>query len=193
MKAALLLVLMTVLVGCTTTVIPPQTNRPTTQVYLADYGRHSSLLLPEDSGGYSEYAFGDWEWFAVGDTLLWVGIGSMLHSSQATLGRRNVEWQPDVKDFAHALGAEKVQRIACPVDRVAALAGALDQRYWRDAAHGGDDEIFYSDYSELWHVKDNENYCALHNCNHVTARWLRELGCTIRGPAMFSAFQVKAK
>jgi hypothetical protein len=40
-------------------------------------------------------------------------------------------------------------------------------------------------------VKDDEHYCILHNCNHVTAGWLRDLGCEVHGPAMFSHFQVK--
>jgi hypothetical protein len=41
-------------------------------------------------------------------------------------------------------------------------------------------------------VKYAGGYGLCHNCNHATANWLRELGCTIRGPAMFSKFRVKS-
>jgi hypothetical protein len=78
--------------GCTNTIFPPRAAGPTTSIYVADYGRHSSLLLPTSLPDKTlvEYAFGDYEWFARGDTRWWVAVVAMLHSPQATLGRRFV-------------------------------------------------------------------------------------------------------
>jgi len=50
--------------GCTSTVIPPKRVTDPAAVFLTDYGRHSSLLLPDREGRLVEYAFGDWDWFA---------------------------------------------------------------------------------------------------------------------------------
>ena len=47
----------------------------------------------------------------------------------------------------------------------------------------------YNPTSQMWFAPDDEHYSLLHNCNHETASWLRALGCTIRGPAMFSNFK----
>jgi hypothetical protein len=42
----------------------------------------------------------------------------------------------------------------------------------------------------MWFVRSGEPYNALHNCNHLTARWLKSLGCQIRGTALFSKFRL---
>src|SRR4051812_9035875 len=78
--------------GCTSTkVIPPAPPTQPVTVYLTDYCRHSSILIPSLKGGYDEWAFGDWEFFAIGDTRWWVAIRAMLGSPQATLGRRHID------------------------------------------------------------------------------------------------------
>jgi len=40
-------------------------------------------------------------------------------------------------------------------------------------------------------VPHPHNYTYFHNSNHVTAGWLRELGCDVRGPAVDSRWEVK--
>jgi hypothetical protein len=44
----------------------------------------------------------------------------------------------------------------------------------------------------MWFVRSREPYSGLHNCNHLTARWLRRLGCKVRGAAMFSKFRISS-
>ncbi len=182
---ALLLVL---LVGCTTHVIPPAHPVDPVTVYLTDYGRHSSLLLPDPRGGFDEYAFGDWEFFALGDTRWWVAVRAILHSPQATLGRRHVEVDPQKLQIKAAGPPERTLPFEAPRAKVDALAAELDARFRRD----GDSPLF-SSYSKLYHVRDPGNYWGLHNCNHVTAEWLRELGCCTEGPAIFSKFVITEK
>ena len=68
---------------------------------------------------------------------------------------------------------------------VARLARSLQ---WRHHArlHTGirnlDDETVY--------VKDLEHYWLGHHCNHVTLRWLAELGCDVRGLLPTSHFRL---
>ena len=40
-----------VCVGCTPRIIPPAMPRNAVPIYVADYGRHSSLILPDDKTG----------------------------------------------------------------------------------------------------------------------------------------------
>jgi hypothetical protein len=181
--------------GCTNTIFPPRAGGPTTSIYVADYGRHSSLLLPTDRSDRAivEYAFGDYEWFARGDTRWWVAVVAMLHSPQATLGRRYVAppgpgnvGDEDI-EFAKLLGANTLLRFDCPADRVEELGGRLDRRF---KAEAGNDATVFSAYSDLWHVRDPAPYCAAHNCNHVSVAWLESLGCRVRGLHAFSRFRI---
>src|SRR5689334_13559900 len=51
--------------GCGGTITPPRAVRDPVPVYVADYGRHATLLLPVEDGGLEEFAFGDWRWLAM--------------------------------------------------------------------------------------------------------------------------------
>jgi hypothetical protein len=170
--------------GCATRVIPPAVHGEAATVYLSDYGRHSSLLLPA-RGGYNEYAFGDWEFFARGDTRWWVGLRALLHSPQATLGKRFIA-APDGIVTAKTIDAQRLMSFQAPRPRIEALEMSLTAAFAR--AHA---DPLYSDYSKLYHVRNAEPYWLLHNCNHVTARWLRQLGCDVRGTCITSKFYLQ--
>ena len=181
--------------GCSATIVPPSNPADPVDVFVTDYGRHSSVILPtpvDQRTTYIEYAFGDYRWFALGDTK-WYAIGSMISSGQSTLGRRQCK-RPSMDsaesdiEFAHALDCDKLIRLRCDRQRAAKLADDLDARFLREAQNKGG--TVHSDYSGLDHVKDSEGYCALHNCNHVTANWLRELGCEIHGFPVLSHYEL---
>jgi hypothetical protein len=196
---ALLLLVLIGSAGCSATIVPPAKVSDPVDVFVADYGRHSSLLLPTPVGQvitYTEYAFGDWRWFAEGDTRPTVAVAAMFHSPQATLGRRQVTRpnpgsEDDETRFARAVECDKLIRFQCDRARVEKFASELDARYVREAQPPN--VVIYSDYSELNHVKDPECYSALHNCNHVTAKWLRDLGCDVRGTPMLSHYKLAAR
>ena len=169
--------------GCTTTVHPPVNPPDPVAIYVADYGRHSSLVLPAKDRGYVEWAFGDWRWFALGQIKPDVALMAIVFSPQSTLGRRVIAPQPDEAALARALDADSVMRIEVSRQRADALLDVLDRRY---AKHG--ETQVHSNYSHLDHVKDDEHYWALNNCNHLTMRWLRQLGCRVDGFGIFSRF-----
>jgi hypothetical protein len=157
-------------------------------VFVTDYSRHSSILLPTPQGYYVEYAFGDFQWFALSQTQSSNGVHAMLWSDGSTLGRRQLTLPDDPLEVAAATDAEKVIRFKAPRAKVDALRNELDAAYF--ARH---DTITYNPASSMWFVRSREPYNALHNCNHLTARWLRQLGCQIRGTAMFSKFRISPK
>jgi len=172
--------------GCATTVVPPPHPFEPVPVFLTDYGRHSSLLLPDPAGGFTEYAFGDWNWFALKRTGAGDALEALFFSPASTLGRRQLATPDDAADITAATKAERVTRIEVPRKRADGLRQDLETIYLRRI-----DTVTYQPYSDLWFVKTNGRYSLFHNCNHVTAEWLRELGCTVRGSAMFSNFKVK--
>ncbi len=155
-------------------------------VFVTDYGRHSSVILPAEAGHYNEYAFGDFNWFALSHTRGSDAARAMLWSAGATLGRRQLELpDDDPAAVASVTWADKVIRFEAPRGKVRALIERLDRDYF--ARH---DTVTYNPSSSMWFVRSREPYHGLHNCNHLTARWLRQLGCDVRGWATFSKFRV---
>jgi hypothetical protein len=165
--------------GCTTTLIPPpHPNNPTT-VFLTDYGKHSSLLLPDPTGGFEEYSFGDWAYFALGRKNALVMIAAIIHSPKSTLGRRYV-------DANESIGAERTQSLIVDQTRVTALRQTLDSEFARHA----DTEVFNAQ-EHLYFVHSDQPYNLFHNCNNVTAEWLKKLGVEVRGFALTSEFKIE--
>jgi hypothetical protein len=180
------LVLLLACTGCTTTVIPPARPIDPVTVYLTDYGRHTSLLLPAEPGRYTEYAFGDWDFFARGQTRWWVALRAMLHSPQATLGRRQMRYPGDDESFKRRLGCRRLMKFQASRQAVDVVLLNLERPFRISSTRP-----LHSDYSALDHVHDDQHYWGCHNCNHETARWLRQLGCRIDGPAILSNFVVE--
>jgi hypothetical protein len=170
--------------GCATHVIPPEVVHEPATVYLADYGRHASLILPTAPGTLTEYSFGDWTFYAEAKTTPVNAIAALFWSRQSALGRR---WIVDDRDPGELAGQLKASVQSFEVERAAAssLTRQLDERYAQHLRT----EIFNPSY-QTYFVADEEHYGICNNSNRMTARWLGQLGCTIRGPALLSNFVV---
>jgi hypothetical protein len=171
--------------GCTNTIHPPTSPSDAVPVYVTNYGKHSSVVLPLKEGGYVEWGFGDWNWFALNKTSPLDAIRALFFSPQATLSRRVMWPQATDEDLRHNLSANSLIRIEVSEDRVEQLMRQLDARY---ARHG--DTQVYSTLSYMEHVKDPEHYWLFNNCNHFTAQWLRDLGCRVDGTGVTSDFRL---
>ena len=173
--------------GCATTIAPPPNVANAATVYVIDYGRHSSLLLPAGPGSFSEYAFGDWDWFALRRTTFGDGVRATFFSRASTLGRRQLRLPEGVSEsgVARALRADRALRIDAPHDRAESLRRHLDDLFDRHL-----DTVTYEVESDMWFVRYQGGYWGCYNCNHQTKDWLQALGCDVRGPALTSRFEL---
>jgi hypothetical protein len=186
MKIAFSILVLVGLCGCGATIIPPPAPGDPVTVAVTDYGRHASVVFPDRDGrGSVEYTFGDWDWFAAGRNGATDAVQAMLWSRGSTLGRRHVDGPPDSPGLKDDLLADRVLLLRVPRDRAAALRDALGARFEMRA-----NQSLYNQVMELHFIPDDERYGLCHNCNHVTARWLRALGCDVRGNPMTSKFKL---
>ena len=181
-------VIATLIGGCSATIVLPKAPVDPTTVYVADYARHSSLVLPRPDGGWTEYAWGEWDWYARGNAHWYQAPRAMFFSDRSTLSQRNFGAKKDAHALQRALGANHLLAIQCSRERVEALRNRLNEHFSRNSL-----TLMHSDYSEMDHVQDDEHYWAFHNCNHVTARWLRALGCDVKGEPFLSHFKMRAE
>jgi hypothetical protein len=181
----LLLLLLCCTGGCATRVFPPANLREPTTVYLTNYGRHASLILPTSPGTLTEYSYGDWTFFAEAKTTPGNAIAALFWSRQAALGRRSIVDDHDADGLARDLKAT-VQTVRVEREAASALSHQLDERY----AQHLQTEIYNPEY-QTYFVADDEHYGLCNNSNMMTARWLGQLGCTVRGPALLSNFAVE--
>ena len=174
-------------VGCSAVIVPPKASpADSVPVLVADYGYHSTILLPKSDGGMVEYAYGDWYYFGQSHKSLGSALHALFASEQATLGRRVLEREINQPGLKEAIGAETILSFRAPRDKVERLERALEERFSQNL-----DSIMYSPVHQLYFVKDSEPYSVGHNCNHFTAEWLERLGCRIEGSPVTSRFKLK--
>lgn len=173
--------------GCATSVYPQARPVRPVAVYVADYGIHSSLLLPVGDRKYVEYAFGDWNFAALNHCWPQDALGALLISFQSALGRRYITVAPcQTEPRPTNPPPHKLQVVYVSQAQVERVEKELDARYHRDTR-----VVIHNPENDMEFVKDDEHYSVLNNCNHLTARCLRELGCDVRGWVVLSTFAVQ--
>jgi len=182
------LALLTTPMACTTTVVPPAEPSDPAPVVLVDHGRHASVLLPRPDGGMTRYAYGDWNWYALGNTGPLNAVGAMLIPTQGALGRHALPAPVEPGEAQRALQVVVEEHWHVPVERSRALA--LQQRLDRIHRENADTSV-RNRRTNLNFVPHPDRYSSFHNSNHVAADWLRELGCEVRGPAFSSDWRVE--
>ena len=173
--------------ACTTTIIPPSHPRHPVSVYLLDEGRTSSLALP-NNGVATRYAFGEWNWYALGRHGALNGLKAIFWVMPGTLGRQDLEGPVNAGNLDQRVGFKSQVNYEIKVERDAAdrLRRQLEARYQEHRQT----EV-YTDWAKFNFIKDSQSYYLFNNSNRNTARWLRELGCRVRGPAILSRWKVK--
>jgi hypothetical protein len=173
--------------GCAPRITPPTAVPHPVPVVVADYGRHTSLILPDTGGGLIEFAWGDYPWFARNRTGSGSGIAALFWSEGATLGVRRFPAISDLDHLLFATQADRLMAFPADADRVSALRDRLIADFDRNA-----DSMIFNNQCRMYFVRDADHYWFGHNCNHMTAQWLRDIGCRIDGMVMLSNFELKA-
>lgn len=184
-RLAMWVVAVATFAGCTPKIVPPANPASPVTIYLMDYGRHSTLVLPFNDDRLIEYAFGDWDYFALADYRLTLGVRALICSRASGLGRQILPDPGDERALIHRLRAARSLKFQ--VERQAAqnLLAELDQRYRSRI----ETEVYNHDLT-MHFVRDPARYNLFHNCNHVTADWLRKLDCRVRGWPVLSNFKL---
>jgi hypothetical protein len=187
--ALLLLVGVLPIVGGCGTVRPPANPVDPIPVYLADYGVHSSVILPTDKGKFVEYVFGDWN-FAVEnhDWFIPDVPRALFFSTSSGFGRRFLDEAPDGNPIIPPGSIPPLKSsVKIMVSRAAEqqVVTELDDRFKADA---GPSKI--NDENQNVYAKDKQHYWLLNNCNHLSKHLLREMGCRVDGLTILSGFTV---
>jgi hypothetical protein len=179
------------LVGCTGyTIRPPVEVAEPAHVYIVDYGWTSRLWLPEDAGGFTEWGYGDWRWYAKDQKNLLYGAVLLSWPTQATLGKHDQEsgpWtdegelQPGLVGYAGLVHEFDVEEAA-----LAALRTSLHERFASQS-----DTEFYNEGRQMSFVKDDTGYWFWNQSTTVMAGWTRELGCEASGFSLRANYEIK--
>lgn len=178
-----------VLSGCAAaTIVPPAAVSDPVRAAVLDHGRHSSLLLQRSDGSVVRYAYGEWEWYAVGRTGPGRAVGALFWPSEAALGRRQLPG-PLTREAAREQVGEGFEDILI-FEVEAVRAERLDRRL--DALfRSGQARLAYNRDFDLEFVPVEASYWIGRNSNLVMAEWLEELGCRVDDPGVLSAWRLR--
>lgn len=156
-------------------------------VFLLDHGRHSTLVLTRADGDMVRYLYGDWRWYAEGDTGVLHAVPTLFARTPSALGRQvltgpatDAAIRRQVRLNIHAL-----HRLAAPAERIDSLDRRLAQAFAERQA-----QAFYNAGYAVEFVPGERPYTLFDNSNHVVAGWLRELGIEVRGNPVFGSWRV---
>jgi len=178
--------MLTAATGCSTTVQPPARPLQPVTIYLTDEFIHSSVVMPVDDGRYVEYAFGDWTYAALNRHDPFHTVRALFFSPQGALGRRYLHVDPASKDLAPELKGITVNKVVVDREQVRALEAKLDGRFVPGRSQAENPE------NHFWWVTVDDSYALWSNCNTLTKRNLRALGCEVESRSLFAMYDVKA-
>lgn len=174
--------------GCATVVVAPTAPEQPVSVFLLDHGGHASLVLPAGERGLVRYAYGDFRWYALGQTGIGEGLSALAGGTPAALGRRELKG-PAEERAVRAQVREGIQQLyELRVARAASerLRAELDGLFAANRA-----TLVYSATYDLEFVRHPTPYSAEHNSNLVMAGWLEALGCEVEGAGLITNWRVK--
>lgn len=187
------------------------------RAFVADYGRHASLILPGDEmlGGPSvdsatevsadvalggvgmwEYSFGDWTFYAKDEDSILNGAFAVLVPTRGTLGRRRLPPAATEAELRAVFDVHLEKVLVFDVERENArrLLEGLHARYEDGRGYGVelgfDPPVLRNDVVGLVFVPDRASYSLGRHCNDEVAAWLRELGLGARGSSLVSRYSV---
>lgn len=176
------------LIGCTTTIRPPDSVQNPASVYLLDHGRTCSLLLPRHDDATVRYAYGDWNYYALTQIGYWDGMRALCWPTQGALGRMQYPALPDLEAVRRQFSwkSEAIFQIDVETTATRQLLSELDEVFEQNIH-----TLVNNRLADLRFVHHPEAYTYWNNSNRVMARWLRQLGCEVDGLAFQSSWNVE--
>jgi hypothetical protein len=171
-------------IGCGATVYPPAHPIKPVAIYVADYGHHSSVIMPVGDTAFVEYSFGDWNWFVVNHTSACDGLAALFFSRGSALGRRE-SLRAAGQEIPGCYGTPILFSVDVSDDNVQRVEHDLDIRWQRAIA-----TRIHNPEADADFVVDDRPYSWANDCNEATASILRHLGCQVKGCTYFSGFHL---
>lgn len=171
------------LAGCAYRVTPPPATLDDASVFILDYGYHASLLVPRGDERGVEYAYGQWDWFALNQTQWWRALPTLLIPGRGAQGRQERSIPMRREALERALRIEAVYEVRVPRAAAEVLDAALDERFAAAPAP------IRNEQTGMDMTLDPQAYSLLHHCNTRVARWLDALGCDVKGGGLEAEFQ----
>ena len=159
--------------GCVSTVTPPENPADPVTVYLAASACHAGVVLPHPGGGMIEYAYGDWDWYALNHDRWYHALDTVLWPTQGALGRRRLKTR-DRTGLAAYFPSDRLRPFLASRERAAGLVEELEERFRQHT-----DRMVHNERFGLSFVPDDRGYWFMANCNDRAAGWLRKLGCSV--------------
>lgn len=172
--------------GCAYRVTTPGIVRDRASVFIVDYGYHSSLVLPREGSQRSEYAYGQWDWFAENKQQWYRAVPALLVPARGALGIRSV-YGDDAGELSLQFPPEtRLFRVVVEQDAAVRLRHKLD-----DLLQASKDALHSNPLSGMLFCPHPQAYSLSFHCNTATAEWLRELGCAVTGDCLVAEFSVQ--
>jgi len=185
----MLLVVLWLPMTCTTSIIPPASPLEPVAVIIVDHGDTPSLVLPVGDSGMVRYAFGEWQWYALGNTGYLRAIPTLLLPTQGALGRTEMSGEIDEANVASQMrvGFQRMHRVEVERARVDRLHQQLELTFDSNRP-----TLIMNRANGLHFVHHPRRYTYFFNSNHMLAAWLEALGCEVRGPAFASRWKIES-
>ncbi|MGY6550840.1 MAG: hypothetical protein ACXIT4_02975 [Erythrobacter sp.] len=169
--------------GCQHRIHPPDDVADPVTVFVVDYGRHASLVLPHEDS-LVEWSWGDWNWFALDRTGVFDGVRAVFGSSRSTLGRRDLARAQGTQELAARLGATGALSLDVERARADALLEELENRWLlgrNEAVKHPSGRVF---------VPEEARYSLFNNSVHEVVRWLEALDADVTGSGVTANFKL---
>ena len=181
-----------IVVACAATyvVAPPPLLPATAQAPVAvlDHGRHSSLVIGLPDGRMVRYAYGDWRWYAEGNTGVAEGYAALFRETPSALGRRVMPGPLTAETLRRQVHVGIEDMLLLDVEAAAArrLVDKLD-----GIAEAGRARMLTNQQVDLDFFPHPVPYTAAHNSNRVVAGWLREMGADVEGDGLIADWKLR--
>lgn len=172
--------------GCTNTIRVPPADAETdyARAFVVDHGYHTRIAVTDTQGGVAEYAFGEWNWYALNQDALTRIPVVLFWPTDGAYARRV---HPPSNGVARFLTENAgLPMIVAPVE--AEKASAFRARM--DGLFTSADQLVYNARYGLEFVPAERGYSGLSNSNQVAAEWLEELGLEVRGSRLFADWRM---
>jgi len=154
--------------SCVSTIRPPAKINDPCEVYLLKEASHVGIVLPDFEGGYVEYGYGDWDWYAMMCNSWYHTFDTILWPTQGCLGRRTISSR-DSKP--HHESAE-LQLITVEKIGACRLLKLLSDGFNKNIS-----TLHHNRAYGIEFVHHDAGFWLFNNCNDLLVDWMIYMGC----------------